>query len=116
VRVASSKKELYRRLGQTRRLAAGVNDPLTEERMRTLVLDLEGQIAAVEARDADAPPTSRSNSMTSDWQALKQRLDEATDRLKRAADPETKAIMGERVRELERLVELAAEADPAAPP
>jgi hypothetical protein len=58
VRGEIRKEELYRRLGQTRRLAAGVNDPLTEERMRALILDLEGQLAAVEARDADAPPVS----------------------------------------------------------
>jgi hypothetical protein len=53
--------------------------------------------------------------MSGEWEDLKQRLDEATDRLKRATDPEAKSMLGERVRERERLLELAAEADPTAP-
>ncbi|MDB5505302.1 MAG: hypothetical protein JWR89_5204, partial [Tardiphaga sp.] len=111
----SRKEELYRRLGQTRRLAGGVNDPLTEERLRALVTDLEGQIAAVEARDADAPPTSRSNSMTGDRTELKKRLVEATRLFESAGDVEEKALLGSDVRELERLVEIAADQDPGSP-
>jgi hypothetical protein len=53
--------------------------------------------------------------MSGEWKDPKQRLDEATDRLERATDPEAKSMLGERVRELERLAKLAAEADPIAP-
>lgn len=53
--------------------------------------------------------------MTGDWKALRQRLDEATDRWKRSDDPEAKVMHGADVRELERLVEIAADQDPDAP-
>jgi hypothetical protein len=55
VRVASNKEELYRRLSQSRRLARGANDHLTQSRLLALTLELESQLAAVERRDADAP-------------------------------------------------------------
>lgn len=55
--VAGNKEELYRRLGQTRRLADEANDRLTQSRLQALTLELENQLAAVERRDADAPPT-----------------------------------------------------------
>ena len=48
-------EELYRRLAQTRRLAAGANDPTTRERLTAFISDLEQELAAAEARDADAP-------------------------------------------------------------
>lgn len=53
----TNKDELYRRLSQTRRLATALHDALTTERLQALIRDLEQQLAAVEARDADAPPT-----------------------------------------------------------
>jgi hypothetical protein len=112
VRGESRKEELYRRFAQTRRLAAGVNDPLTAERMQELLRDLEGQLAAVEARDADAPPTRRSDSMGGDRTELKKRLVEATRLFESAGDIEEKALLGADVRELERLVEIAADQDP----
>jgi hypothetical protein len=55
----SDKEELYRRLDQTRRLAAGVYDDLTTGRLKALVQELERQIATAEARDADAPEQIR---------------------------------------------------------
>ncbi|MDB5688080.1 MAG: hypothetical protein JWR77_2669 [Rhizorhabdus sp.] len=51
----NQKEELYRRLAQTRRILAEALDPLTKERLKTLALDIEGQLAAAEARDTDAP-------------------------------------------------------------
>jgi hypothetical protein len=107
------REELYRRLAQCRRLSSAASDALTEQRLQALVLDIEEQIAAAEARNAGVPPTQETI-MTREWKELKQRLEEATDRLERATDPEAKSMLGERVRELERLVELAAEADPTA--
>ena len=47
---------LYRKLEQTRRLAAGVNDQITTERLTELINDLEEQIAAAERNNTDAPP------------------------------------------------------------
>jgi hypothetical protein len=55
VRVNGNKEELYRRLGQSRRLANEANDPLTQSRLQALTLELESQLAAVETRDDDAP-------------------------------------------------------------
>lgn len=52
--------------------------------------------------------------MTEAWQTLKDRLDDATARWKRADDPEEKGLLGADVRELERLLEIAAE-DPDSP-
>jgi hypothetical protein len=54
--VKSDKQELYRRLAQTRRLAGNVSDQITKERLNALALDIEGQLAAAEAREADEPP------------------------------------------------------------
>jgi hypothetical protein len=51
------KEELYRRLDQTRRVLNQPLDPLTKERLTALAATIEQQIAAIEARDADAPPT-----------------------------------------------------------
>ena len=45
---------------------------------------------------------------------MERRLDEATDRLEWAPDPEAKELLRRNVRELERPVELAAKADPTA--
>lgn len=53
--------------------------------------------------------------MTEDWHTLKQRLDEKTERWKRTDDPEAKELLGADVRELERLVEIAAAQDPDVP-
>lgn len=50
-------EDLYRRLAQSRRLASGASDSVTIERIKELVADLERELAVVEARDADAPPT-----------------------------------------------------------
>lgn len=52
----SGKSELYQRLQQARRLASAVTDSLTLERIRSLVADLESQLAEIEKRDVDAPP------------------------------------------------------------
>ena len=52
----SDREELYRRLALTRRLASTVTNPLTTERLPALAVDIEGQLAAAEARDTDAPP------------------------------------------------------------
>jgi hypothetical protein len=49
--------------------------------------------------------------MNEHWQNLKKQLDETTERWKRAADPETKDLLGGDVRELERLIEIAAAQD-----
>lgn len=51
------REELYGRLEQVRRHFGSANDAVTKDRMTTLVVDLEEQVAAVEADDADAPPT-----------------------------------------------------------
>jgi hypothetical protein len=40
----SDRAELERRLEQCRRLASGAHDPLTQERLRKLILDLEEQL------------------------------------------------------------------------
>ncbi len=40
----SDRKELERRLEQAKRMAAGPSDPLTKERLKKLVEDLEGQL------------------------------------------------------------------------
>jgi hypothetical protein len=53
--------------------------------------------------------------MTEDWYTLKERLDDTTERWKRADDPEAKDLLGADVRELEWLVEIAAERDPDSP-
>jgi len=52
----SGKEELYRRLEQARRLVTPTLDPTSRERIGRLVSDLESDIAAIEARDADTPP------------------------------------------------------------
>jgi hypothetical protein len=51
----ASREELYRRLEQSCRLVHAAPDEVTRERLKALKLDLERQIALVEARDADAP-------------------------------------------------------------
>ena len=48
------KEELYRRLAQSRRLASGANDPTTTECLTALISDLQKELAAAEARDADS--------------------------------------------------------------
>ncbi len=53
--MSDDKEELYRRLEQVRRHVDLASDPTTRERLGTLVSDLEGQLAAAEAQDADAP-------------------------------------------------------------
>jgi hypothetical protein len=40
----SDRAELERRLAQCRRLATAANDPLTQERLRKLISDLEEQL------------------------------------------------------------------------
>lgn len=52
----TGKEELYRRLEQSRRLVAEALDPLTKDRIRSLIAVLEQQIAAVETRDTHSPP------------------------------------------------------------
>jgi hypothetical protein len=52
----SEKEELYRRLEQSRRLSGEASDPTTQSRLKALVVDLQQQIVAAEAKDADAPP------------------------------------------------------------
>lgn len=52
----TGKEELYRRLEQARRLVTPTLDPTSRERIGRLVSDLEGQLAAIDKRDADAPP------------------------------------------------------------
>jgi hypothetical protein len=54
----SDLEELNRRLTQARRMIAEPVDPLTKERLRGLVADIETQIAAVESREADTPSNS----------------------------------------------------------
>jgi hypothetical protein len=51
----SGKDELYRRLEQARRLVTPTLDPTTRERIGRLISDLESDLAAIEARDADTP-------------------------------------------------------------
>ena len=51
----SDKDELYRRLAQVHRMIAEPVDPLTKDRLRALALDIESQLATVEARDTDTP-------------------------------------------------------------
>ena len=51
------REELYRRLEQVRRHVGSANDAVTKERMTCLATELEQQFSAIEARDADAPPT-----------------------------------------------------------
>jgi hypothetical protein len=50
----ANKEELYRRLAQSRRLADEPIDVLTRNRLNALRLEIEEQIATVEARDANA--------------------------------------------------------------
>lgn len=50
-----TREELYRRLEQSRRLSSTASDALTRDRIQTLISELERQIAAAEARGADAP-------------------------------------------------------------
>ena len=52
------KEELYRRLAQARGLIAEPLDPLTIQRLETLALELEKQLAIVELNDTDAPMAS----------------------------------------------------------
>jgi hypothetical protein len=54
--VSHSKVELLRRLSQSRRLASQANDALTRDRLRSLSLEIEKQIAAADVRDAGIPP------------------------------------------------------------
>lgn len=51
--MSKNREDLYRRLAQSRRLAAQPHDVLTRERLDALVGDLEKQIAAAEANDTD---------------------------------------------------------------
>ena len=41
---SSDRQELERRLKQARRLAAGISDPLTRERLNQLIRELEEQL------------------------------------------------------------------------
>jgi hypothetical protein len=59
--LTGNKEELYRGLGQSRRLKAEANDRLTQSRLQALTLELESQLAAVERRDADAPAAAASD-------------------------------------------------------
>lgn len=52
----ADKEDLYRRLAQSRRLAADAPDPTTKQRLQQLISDIEDEIALAEAKDADAPP------------------------------------------------------------
>lgn len=52
----SDREELYRRLEQSRRLSSVATDPTTQGRLKALVAELQEQIAAAEAKDADVPP------------------------------------------------------------
>lgn len=53
----ANREELYRRLDQSRRLRNAAPDAVTADRLEELSIEIERQIAVVEARDADAPPT-----------------------------------------------------------
>ena len=46
-------EELYRRLAQARRMLVPTLDPITKERIATLVSELENHIAQVETKDLD---------------------------------------------------------------
>lgn len=50
-----NKEELVRQLAQTRRLLADHFDPITRERLRALVAELEAKIAAAVPGDSDVP-------------------------------------------------------------
>jgi hypothetical protein len=54
--IKNDREELYRRLEQSRRLLDEALDPTTQTRMKALVMDLQQQLAAAEAKNADAPP------------------------------------------------------------
>jgi hypothetical protein len=45
---STDRKELQRRLDQSRRLATELSDPLTKERLNALVRDLEEQIGQLQ--------------------------------------------------------------------
>ena len=49
------KEELYRRLAQARRLHKEPLDARTKNSLSSLIAELEQHIAAIEARDTDAP-------------------------------------------------------------
>jgi hypothetical protein len=49
------------------------------------------------------------------WRELKRKLEEATERRRLATNPEERDLLGRDVRELERLVEIAATQDPDMP-
>jgi len=53
--------------------------------------------------------------MPGDWNELKHKLNEVTDRHKRTTEPEEKHLLGTDVRELERHVEIASEEAPDPP-
>ena len=71
----------------------GTARPVTRERLQALVADLEQQLVTVEACDTEAPPTILEGFMAGEWIEMKQRLDEATDRLEWAPDPEAKELL-----------------------
>jgi hypothetical protein len=48
-------EELYRRLAQARRMLIPTIDPITKERIATLVSDLENHIAQVKTKDLHSP-------------------------------------------------------------
>jgi hypothetical protein len=50
----SDRAELERRLEQCRRLASGAHDPLTQERLRKLIVDLEEQLCPEQDRPRGA--------------------------------------------------------------
>ena len=55
--MTGEREELYRRLEQSRRLSSVANDALTQQRLRALIVDIEGQLAAADSKDSDALPT-----------------------------------------------------------
>lgn len=52
----ATKKELSRRLEQSRRLDSSAADPTTHERLTQLIIDIEEQLSDSEAGNAEAPP------------------------------------------------------------
>jgi DNA-binding GntR family transcriptional regulator len=51
----NDKEELYRRLAQARRMIREPLDSQTRVSISSLINEIEQHIAAIEARDADAP-------------------------------------------------------------
>jgi hypothetical protein len=110
-----NKEFLYRKLEQTRRLVKSTKDAVAIEGLKTHIGYIERQLAGIEAREADAPPDDKGAPMADARDELKQQLSETTERWKIAQDPEAKDLLGADVRELERLIEIAAEQDPDLP-